>query len=205
MNESSDPRDLLEDYKVLWQEEPTPHIVPTMDIHAMAKKAVWLGWRMRLVFVFEVCTLLLAIYLSIQILLGDRIEELKTFAWFGLATSIIGLPGIVLTRQGAWQNPDKDTMNILKTEVARTQSAIRYLIFNGWFCLPCIPLLILGARVTLARSEQDASTSPLFAFSIYAALLIGMFVYWAILPRLLRNKRQRLETLNQMIENISES
>lgn len=193
----SNQPDPLDEFRSVWQQEDG---LPSEDLQAMAKRAVWLGWRMRLTFCVELITTIIGASYCFRLLFDESGLAMKSFASFGVLFCLLGFWGVISTRAGAWAKSSKTSREILEHEIARTHSSIRYLRFNGLLGLLGIPFIALAIWVIQSEPGQRSDEREMFAYVVYALMTVGFISYWLFLPKLLERKNQELRELEQRLE-----
>lgn len=165
-----------DDLQEMWQEQS-----PDIDMGKLARHAWFVWWRMRLNFIIEVIACLGGVGVFAAFFDATSLATML-FSIFGVGFCIISLWGAVYIRRGAWGRPGDTAVSLLKLQVARAESAIRYILVNQYLSYGSIVMLALGYWViyeehgTLIPAGEDTS---LFFFH---GVLIGLGIMACLFP-----------------------
>lgn len=191
-----------DDLQEMWQEQS-----PDIDMAKLARNARFVWWRMRFNFITEVaaCIFGLAVFATFF-----DINSLATmlFAAFGVGFCIVSLWGAVYIRRGAWGKPDDTALSLLKLQIARAESAIRYIRVNAYMSYGSLLMLGLGYWViyeehgTLLPYGED----PFLYF--FHGVLIGLGITALLFPIFgrfyIRKKKALIAELEARIDELTE-
>lgn len=200
------PKDAMPDWddlQEMWQEQS-----PDLDMDKLARHARFVWWRMRFNFFSEIAACLIGI--SAFILFFD-ITSIATslFAIYGSAFCLISLWGSVYIRRGAWGKPDDTALSLLKLQVARAESSIRYVKVNTYLGYGSILILFLGYWVLYEEHGYlfpDFTQEPFQLF--FHGLLIGLGISALFVPifgrSYIRKKQEHIAELEQRIAELTD-
>ncbi len=172
---------------------------PSIDMQKLARHARFVWWRMRLNFIAEVVLCLCGIGVFGFMLSYDSLANI-VFSISGVVFSIIGLWSAVKIRQGAWGEPDDTAVSLLKLQIARAKSAIRYVKFNIYLSLPAVMLIVVGIWVVYEKHGSFLPADLSDDKYLYIAFFATACLFIVLFPFLTRNYVKRKEAMIYELE-----
>ena len=184
------------EFQSMWQDNE-PAVLREFDLKATARKARWIGWRMRVVFAIEFLCCLFGLGACLYVLFQSPKTAMLTFAVFGSVYCILGMWATVVVRRGAWGSSNDTIQALIQLEIDRACSAIKYMKMNVWFSALGVPFIGLAVWVLTSDPSVDPHRRDV-SFGIYAVMGMVFIGIWLYAPHYIRKKRQELRELHSV-------
>jgi len=186
-----------DDLQNMWQD------TPAVDMAKMARSARFVWWRMRVNFAVEI----------IMSIFGVGVFSMR-IDFVSVPASMLGILGALyccLTfwaaihiRRGAWDNPDKDVLSLVRLQIRRAKSTLLYIKLNSWLGFAGILLLPLVYWVLYERFGTFDHDKVRTVNWVFGGLVLFVIAFPLILrPFTKRKKREisKLEEIEVQLEN----
>lgn len=180
-----------DDLQVLWRQSPA------LDMDKMARRARFVWWRMRINFALELFFCAFGFGLLVHFMWSNPVMERLIFGGLMTGFLVFGVWAAFWVRAGAWDGADGTALSLVRLQIERARSGIRYARINLWAFAASIPLLSVGvwAKLTENPAPVDTDFAKLAIFCVaYCALAL---VFWALARGYIRKKTREIGDLKE--------
>lgn len=180
------------DLQALWRQGPA------LDMDKMAKQARFVWWRMRVNFALEILFCMVGFGFMAHFMWSNPVIERLIFGGLMTGFLVFGFWAAFWVRAGAWDGADGTALSLVRLQIERARSGIRYARLNLLAYAVSLPLLAVGVWAKLSENPPSEDKD----FSLLVFLCVGYCllapVFWLLSRRYVHKKMRETDDLQDI-------